>query len=148
METDHEFVQDFLNFSERKIFGMGHAYLSTGNGVHKALTNIATSFDPLQILPPPQQRLSIAQSALPGLSRGQDSGAHQGVATVRGSVKPTLQKIDEDNWDTVLHSNPATFINFCAPWAIHCERLAPVWAEFAKASKGMPLTVATVDCVE
>jgi len=61
-----------------------------------------------------------------------------------------VASLKADNFKEYLNQHEMAFINFFAPWCVWCQRLHPTWEKFSREvkDKEMPLTVASVDCVE
>lgn len=59
-------------------------------------------------------------------------------------------KLTAENFDEFLEKNEMAFIDMFAPWCVWCQRLTPTWEKFAQqvAKDGMPIGVASIDCVE
>ncbi|CAK5272120.1 unnamed protein product, partial [Mycena citricolor] len=55
-----------------------------------------------------------------------------------------VRVLNPDNFHAVLEEGP-TFVKFYAPWCGHCKKLAPIWKQLAKISKGK-MNIAEVDC--
>lgn len=60
------------------------------------------------------------------------------------------EEIDAHNFDAKLEANHWSFVDFFAPWCIHCVRLAPTWEAFAKTvhDKDIRVKVFKVDCTK
>lgn len=62
-----------------------------------------------------------------------------------------VAQLTADNFKEYISKNEMAFINFFAPWCVWCQRLHPTWEKFSREAtkeQHMPLTVASVDCVE
>jgi len=59
-------------------------------------------------------------------------------------------ELNKENFAPFLQQHEMAFIDLFAPWCVWCQRLAPTWEKFAQEvrSKGMPVGVGKVDCVE
>lgn len=60
------------------------------------------------------------------------------------------EEIMQSNFDQKLAENAWTFVDFFAPWCIHCVKLAPTWEAFAKTvhDKDIRVKVFKVDCTK
>ncbi|CAN8068061.1 unnamed protein product [Agarophyton chilense] len=60
------------------------------------------------------------------------------------------EDINGDNFEQKLSENHWSFVDFFAPWCIHCVRLAPTWEAFAKTvhDKDIHVKVFKVDCTK
>lgn len=60
------------------------------------------------------------------------------------------EEITGDNFKQKLSENHWSFIDFYAPWCIHCTRLSPTWEAFAKTvhDKDIRVKVFKVDCTK
>lgn len=60
------------------------------------------------------------------------------------------EEINEANFKQKLSENKWSFVDFFAPWCIHCVRLAPTWEAFAKTvhDKDIHVKVFKVDCTK
>lgn len=58
--------------------------------------------------------------------------------------------LDKDAFATKLAANTWSFVDFFAPWCIHCVKLAPTWEAFAKTvhDKEIHVKVYRVDCTK
>lgn len=56
----------------------------------------------------------------------------------------------KQHFDDYLREHEMTFLNFYAPWCMWCQRLHPTWEKLAELieEEGMPVGVASVDCVK
>lgn len=60
------------------------------------------------------------------------------------------EELTADNFKQKLKENHWSFVDFFAPWCIHCTRLAPTWEAFAKTvhDKDIRVKVFKVDCTK
>lgn len=60
------------------------------------------------------------------------------------------EEITTENFEAKLKANHWSFVDFYAPWCIHCTRLAPTWEAFAKTvhDKDIHVKVFKVDCTK
>lgn len=60
------------------------------------------------------------------------------------------EEINADNFEQKLAQNHWSFVDFFAPWCIHCVKLAPTWEAFAKTvhDKDIHVKVFKVDCTK
>lgn len=60
------------------------------------------------------------------------------------------EEINESNFNQKLSENHWSFVDFYAPWCIHCVKLAPTWEAFAKTvhDKDIHVKVFKVDCTK
>lgn len=60
------------------------------------------------------------------------------------------EEINDKNFKEKLAANHWSFVDFFAPWCIHCVRLAPTWEAFAKTvhDKDIHVKVFKVDCTK
>lgn len=60
-----------------------------------------------------------------------------------------LVPLGDSNFTEIVnaHNDTVWFIKFFMPWCIHCQRLKPIWDEFALNMSGVPkTTIAEVNC--
>ncbi len=57
--------------------------------------------------------------------------------------------LDKSTYADHVRENEFTFVDFYAPWCIWCQRLEPIWEQFAEDVEGaeLPVSVAKVNCV-
>ena len=65
------------------------------------------------------------------------------VPTLNPSGK--VVSLDPSTFYSTLAQGPI-FVKFFAPWCGHCKRLAPIWAQVAKALQNGRVTIAEVNC--
>jgi len=70
-----------------------------------------------------------------------DTGAKQ---EEDGEEMETAVQLTEVTFRNFLTENEYVFVNFYAPWCMHCSKVDSVWQTFAGHA---PLTVGSVDCV-
>lgn len=58
--------------------------------------------------------------------------------------------INSDNFEQKIAANKWSFVDFYAPWCIHCVKLSPTWEAFAKTvhDKDIHVKVFKVDCTK
>ena len=62
-----------------------------------------------------------------------------------------VAQLTSANFKEGVSKNEMAFINFYAPWCVWCQWLYPTWEKFSRQAtkeKHMPLTIASVDCVD
>ena len=72
-----------------------------------------------------------------------DSEPEPHFPTLNPSGKVT--SLDPSTFYSTLAQGPI-FVKFFAPWCGHCKRLAPIWAQVAKALQNGRVTIAEVNC--
>jgi len=57
--------------------------------------------------------------------------------------------LSQPHYEEFMRVHDMAMVNFYAPWCMWCQRLHPTWEKFAEEveSEGMPVGVATIDCV-
>ena len=77
-----------------------------------------------------------------------DKGVHIEKAIKIEEEKGVLVLTD-DNFDDLIESNEFILVEFYAPWCGHCQKLAPAWAELAKAFEdNAKVKIAKLDCTQ
>ena len=57
--------------------------------------------------------------------------------------------LTNDNFQEAVDGNEFILVEFYAPWCGHCQKLAPAWAELAKAFEdNAKVKIAKLDCTQ
>ncbi|XP_066252341.1 thioredoxin domain-containing protein 5 homolog [Euwallacea similis] len=75
----------------------------------------------------------------------QDEDTPPGLVATKESP---LKELNNDNFEKIIEKGKA-FVKFYAPWCGHCQRLAPIWQDLAKAMEfNDEISIAKIDCTE
>ncbi len=91
------------------------------------------------------------EKILGAYSDGNQFSAGDNVVETRAQIGlDESEHLTTDSFHSSIAANKWSFIDFYAPWCIHCVRLAPTWEAFAKTvhDKDIHVKVYKVDCTK
>ena len=91
--------------------------------------------------PPPPSTPSSKTDAKTDIQLEPEPEPHFPILNPSGKVL----SLDPTTFHSTLAQGPM-FVKFFAPWCGHCKRLAPTWAQVAKALQNGHVTIAEVNC--
>ncbi|KAF8624254.1 hypothetical protein AX15_005967 [Amanita polypyramis BW_CC] len=93
------------------------------------------------------QEQSPSDSGTSPDSESKPNGDDEPEVTNTPSLNPTgkVLSLDPSTFESTLAQGPM-FVKFYAPWCGHCKKLAPTWAQLAKATQNGHVNVAEVNC--